>query len=80
MLLIKDLAAAKELDTQEMAAVRGGNKIEISNVDNSGYFTIGNGNLSILGDKNVVGDGNTVTNDSYNGNSYYGHSHHKKWC
>jgi hypothetical protein len=73
MLNIKDLAVDKELDAREMAAVRGGHKFTFGDVNNTGgVFQIGDGNLGIVGNGNVVGDNNKVNNGTIT-REYYAH-------
>jgi hypothetical protein len=73
MLNIKDLAVDKELDAQEMAAVRGGHKFTFGDVNNTGgVFQIGDGNLGIVGNGNVVGDNNGTITKEY-------HAHPAPW-
>ena len=79
MLTIKDLTLDKELDAKEMTAVRGGTKFEFKDVNNSGNAQLGDGNLGIVGDGNVVGDNNKVANDSFNDHYHHHHYHHCKW-
>lgn len=65
-LMIKDLAATKELDSRAMSAVVGGNKTTITVGGDSGNIVVGDGNQTL--------NNSAIISDSFN-HSFNGHGH-----